>query len=89
MIRIGFPLALGVALFAASIAPTNAQPIPSGSYQQSCNDIHVSDGRLFARCTKDRGRRVRSSIALADCRHHFIANSNGHLVCGALRHGQR
>jgi hypothetical protein len=89
MIRIGFPLALGVALFAASIAPTNAQPIPPGSYKQSCSDIHVRDGQLFARCTKSQGRRVRSSISLAVCPHRDIANSNGQLVCGAYRHDHR
>jgi CVNH domain len=73
--------ALGVSLFAASLAPAGAQMVPSGSYQQSCIGIHVQNGQLVARCTEPQGDRIRSSIALGSCRGGDIANSNGQLVC--------
>jgi len=90
MYHIAFRALLGVSLFAATLAPAAAQTAPSGlfagpsgSYQQSCTNIHVSGDQLSARCTSPQGARIRSSIALGGCRGGDIANSNGRLVCNA------
>jgi len=89
MNRIFGTLALGASLAAASLAPASAQVIPSGSYQQSCTNIHVNGDQLIARCTNPQGTRVRSSIALGSCRGGDIANSNGQLVCNGGGYGNR
>src|ERR1700733_13432284 len=89
MNRIFGPPALGASLAAASLAPASAQVIPSGSYQQSCTNIHVNGDQLIARCTNPQGTRVRSSIALGSCRGGDIANSNGQLVCNGGGYGNR
>jgi hypothetical protein len=71
-------LASCVSLCAAA-APALAQPIPPGSYQQSCTHIHVRGGILTARCSATNGQRIRSSIR-AYCRGD-IGNVNGVLQC--------
>ncbi|MDB5043446.1 MAG: hypothetical protein JWN27_4172 [Candidatus Eremiobacteraeota bacterium] len=77
---------LGVSLLAASIAPAGAQTVPSGSYQQSCTNVHTRGDQLIANCTSSQGGRVRSSIALDSCRGD-IANSNGQLICNVDNSG--
>jgi hypothetical protein len=77
---------LGVSLLAASIAPAGAQTVPSGSYQQSCTNVHVRGDQLVANCTSSQGGRVRSSIALDSCRGD-IANYNGQLTCNVDNSG--
>jgi hypothetical protein len=83
-----FRAVLGVSLLAASIAPAGAQTFPSGSYQQSCTNIHVRGDQLVATCTSSQGGRVRSSIALDSCRGD-IANSDGQLTCNVDNSGNR
>jgi CVNH domain len=77
---------LGISLLAASIAPAGAQTIPSGSYQQSCTNVHTRGDQLVASCTSSQGGRVRSSIALDSCRGD-IANYNGQLTCNVDNSG--
>jgi CVNH domain len=77
---------LGVSLLAASIAPAGAQTVPSGTYQQSCTNIHTRGDQLIANCTSSQGGRVRSSIALDSCRGD-IANSDGQLTCNTNTSG--
>jgi len=54
--------------------------VPSGSYQQSCQNIRMRGGLLTARCNGPSGL-VRTSIDPRTCRGGDIANSNGQLVC--------
>lgn len=59
--------------------------IPGGSYAQSCSNISVNGGRLFAECRDTRrGSRV-SSLDLGACGRSEIANDDGLLVCGSQR----
>jgi hypothetical protein len=89
MPRILTSLLAGLGLAATALAPAGAQTIPSGSYQQSCTNIHVRDGELIARCTNPQGARIRSSIDLQSCRRGDIVNANGQLACNrnARRNG--
>ncbi|MGZ4859055.1 MAG: CVNH domain-containing protein [Candidatus Angelobacter sp.] len=53
---------------------------PPGSYQQTCSDISVKKGNLYARCQDEKGRAHSSRLS------HYekcseIANKNGHLEC--------
>src|SRR5690606_9776075 len=54
--------------------------IPRGSYTQSCNDISVRGGRLYAQCTDTRRNRHATSIDASACRGD-IGNVNGLLTC--------
>jgi hypothetical protein len=72
--------ALALSLAATMIAPALAQAVPSGSYQQSCQNIRMRGGLLTARCTGPNGL-VRTSIDPRTCRGGDIANNNGQLVC--------
>ncbi len=72
--------ALALSLAATAIAPALAQAVPSGSYQQSCQNIRMRGGLLTARCTGPNGL-VRTSIDPRTCRGGDIANNNGQLVC--------
>jgi hypothetical protein len=77
-------LALAVLLWGAGLVPASAQPVPSGSYRATCQDIQVDRSRdgpvLSAVCQKANGERRESSIRLRDCRSE-IYNDNGRLKC--------
>lgn len=80
-------LALAIGLAAASIVTASAQQygygynnVPSGSYQQSCNNLRMNGSTLSASCTAANGQRVYSSLNVNGCRGD-IANNNGHLTC--------
>jgi Beta/Gamma crystallin len=61
------------------------QQQPGGSYQQSCQNTRIAQGRLFASCA-DRSRRlVDSSIPLLPCAGWPIENLDGRLQCGQVR----
>jgi hypothetical protein len=81
MSRLLLGLIAGLGLAATAIAPASAQTIPSGSYQQSCQNVRVRGDQLTARCTNSQGTWVRSSIAINSCRNGDIVNSNGQLAC--------
>jgi hypothetical protein len=85
MSRILVSLLAGLGLAATALAPASAQSIPSGSYQQSCQNIRVRGDQLSARCTNAQGSWVRSTIS-AYCRGD-IRNSNGQLACTSRRGG--
>jgi hypothetical protein len=54
--------------------------IPSGSYSQTCQDIHVNGNQLQARCQKKNGGWKNTSLRNFDrCRE--IENDNGKLRC--------
>ena len=57
---------------------------PNGSFTQSCNDVRVENGRLYAQCLDTRRNRTGTSIEYGRCTGD-IGNSNGLLTCsGAL-----
>jgi hypothetical protein len=88
MPRLLVSLLAGLGLAATALAPAGAQTIPSGSYQQSCTNIHVRGTELIARCTNPQGARVRSSIELNSCRRGDIVNANGQLACNRNGYGR-
>ncbi len=78
-------LALAIGLAATSIVTASAQQygynnVPSGSYQQSCNNLRMNGSTLSASCTAANGQRVYSSLNVNGC-NGDIANNNGHLTC--------
>ena len=85
MVRIFTVLALAVSLGAASFVSASAQSYgygaPSGSYQQSCNNVRMRGSILSASCSSTSGQQVYSSLDLSRCRGGDIANSNGYLTC--------
>ncbi len=62
------------------LTTASAQAIPSGSYQQSCQNVRMRGTLLVASCNGPSGL-VRTSIDPRTCRGGDIANSNGQLVC--------
>ena len=86
MSRILVSLLAGLGLAATALAPVSAQSIPSGSYQQSCQNIRVRGDQLTARCTNAQGTWVRSTIDFRNCRGD-IGNSNGQLTCNSNGYG--
>jgi len=53
---------------------------PEGSYQQTCSDVSVKKGTLYAKCQDAKGKSQSAKLS------HFekcsdIANKNGHLEC--------
>lgn len=64
-----------------AIAPANAQPIPSGSYQRTCENISVYDTTLRARCQTSDGDRTNSQLEDFDECDGDIGNNDGNLTC--------
>src|ERR1700682_814327 len=78
-----------LSLSAAMLAPASAQVIPSGSYQQSCQNVRMRGDMLVARCNGPQGL-VGTSIDPRSCRGGDIVNRDGQLACNrAYRNGQR
>jgi len=66
-------------------AEAQARGVPRGSYQQTCREAYVNQGRLYADCRDERGRTRESSIELNRCSSSDIGNQNGRLVCAGHR----
>jgi hypothetical protein len=58
-----------------------AQPLPGGSYQQSCSNIGLSGNTLVATCRTMKGRMQRTSLANVGRCVGDIGNNNGQLNC--------
>lgn len=62
--------------------PAMAEPIPPGSYLQSCRDVRVVAGWLKASCQDRNGRWVEATTAVSWCAPgNDIANTDGRLTC--------
>lgn len=62
-------------------------PVPDGSYQRSCRDITVQNGRLYARC-RDRYRGfTNTDIDVRSCGNGRIENADGRLRCSGWNGG--
>ena len=71
--------ALGLML---AVPPTvGAEPLPPGSYRNSCKDCYVDNGRLNCRCKAGGGKWFNTSIKYYRC-NGDISNQEGQLVCG-------
>jgi hypothetical protein len=69
-ILLGCAIALGIA----------QEGNPQGSYQQTCKDISVKKGRLYARCQDEKGKAHHAKLSgYEKC--SDIANKNGKLEC--------
>jgi hypothetical protein len=53
---------------------------PQGSYQQTCKDVSVKKGNLYAKCQDEKGKAHNARLSgYEKC--SDIANKNGHLEC--------
>jgi len=75
--------ALLLALLAIALwpLPAQAQNVPSGSYQSSCQNIDADWKRLSAVCRKRNGQWNYSTLEDYRRCHGDIANFNGRLTC--------
>ncbi|WP_292262094.1 beta/gamma crystallin-related protein [Brevundimonas sp.] len=58
---------------------------PRGSYSQTCSNVSMNQGRLYAECRDMRGQTRGTSIEANRCGQADIANDNGLLICGNIR----
>lgn len=54
--------------------------VPTGSYQQSCSNPQIVNGRLFASCADRSGTMQTTSLNFSICSGD-ISNDDGHLEC--------
>lgn len=74
--------ALTAFLLAGAICtqPAHAQPMPQGSYLNSCRHVGMQGDRLFADCRRMDGSWERTALDIGRCVGD-IGNSNGRLTC--------
>ncbi|HEU4417188.1 MAG TPA: CVNH domain-containing protein [Candidatus Angelobacter sp.] len=77
-----------IAIVAAlAMAPVQSAPDssqggnPPGSYQQTCSNISVKKGSLYARCQTSKGKSRSTRLASYETCGSDIVNRNGHLEC--------
>jgi hypothetical protein len=73
-------IALAVVLPMAGGAET-PQSLPSGSYQQTCNDVAVKKGNLYAKCQDEKGKPHSAKLPHYEKCGSEIVNKNGSLQC--------
>src|SRR5215472_13111301 len=62
---------------AASAQDTN----PPGPYQQTCTDISVKNGNLYAKCKDEKGKSHAAKLSAYEKCSTAIVNKNGSLEC--------
>ena len=60
--------------------PSNTPP--SGSYQQSCNNIYMTGPILNANCLRRNGQISQTTLNVLNCKGGDISNQDGQLTCG-------
>lgn len=60
---------------------------PPGSYQQTCSDISVRKGNLYAKCQNEKGKAHSSKLTHYEKCGTDIVNKNGSLQCARGEHG--
>jgi hypothetical protein len=55
---------------------------PSGSYQQSCNNIYMTGPILNANCLRRNGQVSQTTLNVLNCKGGDISNQDGQLTCG-------
>src|SRR6476620_5373877 len=78
--------ALAVLLGQANTLVSAQETNPPGSYQQTCSDISVRKGNLYAKCQDANGKAHASKLANYE-KGSEIANKNGHLECAGSAEG--
>jgi hypothetical protein len=75
-------LALLTALLSQEAAPASPQEnLPAGSYQQTCSDISVKNGNLYAKCQDQKGKLHSAKLSHYEKCSSEIVNKNGGLEC--------
>ena len=72
-----FTILLGLASTPSTAQGSN----PPGSYQQTCSDISVQRGTLYARCPDEKGKKHGAKLSGYETCTADIANINGELSC--------
>jgi CVNH domain len=70
----GFPLQEGT-------AGSGQENLPSGSYQQTCSDISIKNGNLYAKCKDEKGKAHSAKLSHYEKCGSEIVNKNGSLEC--------
>lgn len=77
---------LGLVAIASILGPAGGSSAaqeanPPGSYQQTCTDISVKKGKLYARCQDVKGKAHSTKLSDYEKCGGDITNKNGHLEC--------
>ena len=78
-------VAIMIVLGQAGGAGAAQEANPPGSYQQTCSDISVKKGTLYARCQDEKGKAHSAKLSHYEKCGTDIANKNGDLQCA---HGE-
>jgi hypothetical protein len=70
---------LAMAMFLGQAAAQQANP--SGSYQQTCSNISIKKGNLYAQCQDEKGKTHSAKLSNYEKCPADIANKNGSLEC--------
>ncbi len=73
--------AIVIALGQADGAVAAQEANPPGSYQQTCTDISVKKGKLYARCQDEKGKAHSAKLSHYERCGSEIVNKNGSLEC--------
>jgi CVNH domain-containing protein len=77
-----FTLALLAGLFWQEATPSPSQEgVPAGSYQQTCTDISVKNGNLYAKCQDAKGKAHSARLSHYEKCDGEIINKKGSLEC--------
>lgn len=75
-------LALLAALLSQEATPSSPQQdFPAGPYQQTCSDISIKNGNLYAKCQDQKGRPHSARLSQFEKCSSAIVNKNGSLEC--------
>ena len=75
-------LAILAALFGQGTIPASSQAgAPAGSYQQTCSDVSVKNGNLYAKCQDEKGKAHATKLSHYEKCGAEIVNRNGSLEC--------
>src|ERR1041385_8674786 len=75
-------LALLIVLLSQEATPTQPQVnFPAGPYQQTCTDISVKNGNLYAKCQDEKGKPHSARLTKFEKCSSGIVNKNGSLEC--------
>jgi hypothetical protein len=72
-----FTILLGLASYPSAAQESN----PPGSYQQTCSDVSVKKGTLYAKCQDEKGKKHSTKLSDYEKCGPGIANNNGKLTC--------
>ena len=78
-------VAVMIAMGKAGASGAAQEANPPGSYQQTCSDISVKKGSLYARCQDEKGKAHSTKLSHYEKCGADIANKNGNLQCA---HGE-